>query len=579
MRKALLLVFSIYSLAAIAQNNFKAVISDRLWQDIEAQPNGWHHIGLQMADRVNAKALDLQLTAEGASIQERSIAVIAALKNKASATQADVLSFLDGNPLAQQKTIHSYWIANVIFLKAKKELIFELANRKDIQAIDLNAPIELVEYFEESCAMPPPPAPDGVESGLLAINADKLWKMGYTGAGRIAMGADTGIDPYHPSYTSRYMGWYKDAGESWYEWEDRSDFPYDCDGHGTHTLGTMIGLDRMTNDTIGVAFDANWIGALIICGFSPGTEDNIGAFQWAIDPDGDPATITDIPDVINNSWRDPSLQDECSSPYVDILQAAEAVGISIIFSAGNSGPGDSTLTPPHNINYDLVNLFSVGALNGNSPALPIASFSSRGPSRCGGTGSLEIKPEVSAPGQNVRSAYPDGEYNYLSGTSMASPHVAGAILLLRQAFPDVLGRDIKMALYMSARDLGEPGEDNTYGMGIIDLLAAFNWLVDQGYTPADPLAQNDVMLIKAQTREFYCENTSYPSFYVENKGTDTVTSLQVVMELPGLGRTETYDWTGVLLPGERGMIQTDGFTLPNGSWEMIATLENPNGGA
>ncbi|MEZ5056454.1 MAG: S8 family serine peptidase [Saprospiraceae bacterium] len=576
MKKALLFFFTIQAFVVFGQNNHKAFISERLLAEIEKDPDGWHHIGLQLEDRINVKDMDLQMTAENASIRERHVRVIKALKDKAAATQAPILKKLEGNPLAQQKTINTYWIANSIFLRAKKELIFELAERPDIKGIDLNAKLELVEYIEESCEAAPPPSPGGVEPGLLAINADKMWKMGYTGAGRIAMGADTGIDPFHPSFSSRYMGWYKDAGQTWYEWDPNNTFPSDCDGHGTHTLGTMIGLDRMMDDTIGVAFNANWIGALIICGFSPGTEDNIGSFEWAIDPDGDPNTIDDIPDVINNSWRDPSLQNECESVYVDVLQAMEAVGISVIFSAGNSGPGVSTLTPPHNINYDLVNVFSVGALNANNQNLPIANFSSRGPSICGDTGSLAIKPEVSAPGVSVRSAYPDGEYNLLSGTSMAAPHVAGAILLLREAFPDVLGREIKMALYMSARDLGDPGEDNVFGMGIIDVKAAFDWLVDQGYTPANPYVSNDVMIIKADIREFYCNSTVYPSYLVENMGTDTLRTLDIVMNFPEIPSSQTYTWTGELLPGERTMIQVDGFNLIPGQWDMIVDLENPN---
>jgi subtilisin family serine protease len=134
-------------------------------------------------------------------------------------------------------------------------------------------------------------------------------------------------------------------------------------------------------------------------------------------------------------------------------------------------------------NYDLVRFFAVGNVNANVASLPIASGSSRGPTVCSGTGSLKIKPEVSAPGTNVRSSVFNGNYTEYSGTSMAAPHVAGAIMILKEAFPELSGEDIMLALYFSAIDLGDEGEDNDYGMGIINLPAAYQYLVDEGNTP------------------------------------------------------------------------------------------------
>ena len=212
-----------------------------------------------------------------------------------------------------------------------------------------------------------------------------------------------------------------------------------------------------------------------------------------------------MPDAINNSWFDPGVNGECNSAYVNILNAAEAVGIAIVFSAGNDGPNASTITSPKNINTDLVNSFAVGAVNGNSNTFTIAGFSSRGPSICGGEESLLIKPEVSAPGQNVRSCELDGSYGLKSGTSMAAPHVAGAIVLLKEAFPTLTGTEIKLALYFTCRDLGTVGEDNTYGMGIIDVLAAFNYLVDQGNEPVEPGVENDIMFVDVVAEERNCD--------------------------------------------------------------------------
>src|SRR5690606_17277289 len=122
-----------------------------------------------------------------------------------------------------------------------------------------------------------------------------------------------------------------------------------------------------------------------------------------------------IPDVINNSWgRDNTVVNQdwspCSEVVIPVISAVQAAGIANVFSAGNEGPGVSTLGVPHNINTGLVNSFTVGAVNGNEPTGLIASFSSRGPSLCGGEGSILIKPEVSAPGVNVRSAIQNGGY-------------------------------------------------------------------------------------------------------------------------------------------------------------------------
>jgi hypothetical protein len=126
-------------------------------------------------------------------------------------------------------------------------------------------------------------------------------------------------------------------------------------------------------------------------------------------------------------------------------------------------------------------------VDGNYDHLPIASFSSRGPTTCT-QGGDPIKPEVTAPGNHIRSSWAGGYYVYMNGTSMATPHVSGAIALLKQAFPDKTGNELKQMLYETARDLGEPGEDNTYGMGIIDVYQAYI----ENAVPENPRPPNQV---------------------------------------------------------------------------------------
>ena len=142
---------------------------------------------------------------------------------------------------------------------------------------------------------------------------------------------------------------------------------------------------------------------------------------------------------------------------------------------------------PQRIKSNPVNVFSVGSVNGNVAfPQPISGFSTRGPSQCPSNGTLNIHPEVVAPGENVRSAWGMDGYNSISGTSMSSPHVSGAVLLLKEAFPQLTGAQLLTALYTTATDMGVTGEDNVYGNGLIDVHAAFLWLAQQ-HTPRDPL--------------------------------------------------------------------------------------------
>ncbi len=369
--------------------------------------------------------------------------------------------------------IQLFWIRNLIALKATPNVIYEIAEFDEVEMIYYDALLKRENPLNNQLTSA---NPNASEPGLRAIKANKLWEIGITGLGRLVMNIDTGVEGNNLSFKTRWRGTQVGINPkwAWFDPETNTNFPTDGDGgsqHGTHTMGIMCGLYESSHDTLGVAPQAQWIAAKTLTS-SPHTSKSIAAFQWAANPDSNINTMNDVPDAINNSWYDPEVaSSQCNGAggYWDVIDAVEALGTAVVFSAGNSGPSPSTITPPKNRISSAVNIFSVGAVDGNTPTYPIASFSSRGPSICPGPDSMTIKPEVSAPGVNVRSATGTNGFRYLDGTSMASPHVAGAIALLRQAAPFLTGTELKYYLYKSATDLGTVGEDNDYGKGIIDV--------------------------------------------------------------------------------------------------------------
>ncbi|MBC7884134.1 MAG: S8 family serine peptidase, partial [Saprospiraceae bacterium] len=276
-------------------------ISSKLAAYLSVTNDEWLSVHIVLADQINYKSWVNTQDQKRSDFSHRATTLISDLKHQAETSQIDLYRFLLQSDGVQKNGIKSHWLANAISCVVRKDMISQLMDRPDVRWIGQNVTLKQTDQSTHVTAATMPP--DSRERGLTAIHAPEMWALGYTGYGRKAFVADTGVDPSHPALAFQYNGILTNDHDSWFSFSDR-DKPFDCDLHGTHVAGTILGLDRKTNDTIGVAFNANWIAGGILCGI--GTEDNIGAFEWAMDPDNNPETTEDMPDVINNSWYDPS---------------------------------------------------------------------------------------------------------------------------------------------------------------------------------------------------------------------------------------------------------------------------------
>lgn len=572
-RILLTLLIAFYSMSLNAQSDdFRNKLSSQLSLINFEDTQGDITVNIALSDQFDFEAWKIKTAKQKISKHDKITGLINNQRQIARLSQSSLINYLKDSGA---NNIKSHWIANCVTATIDRKMLKNIALRSDVLWVGENALLKRTDEGNDNFENAPF-SPNGRERGLTAINAHKMWALGYTGYGGVLFTADTGVDPTHPAIQGQYRGTTADDKSSWYSYENQPKSPYDCGSHGTHVTGTVLGLDRITNDTIGVAFNAQWIGGAILCGV--GTADNIGAFEWSLNPDGDTTTTHDMPHVINNSWYDPSLGVlDCYSIYVPILELMEAAGIAVVFSAGNEGPDPNTITQPHNINIDELNTFTIGALNGNNANLPIATFSSRGPSHCPGEGSIKIKPEVSAPGVSVRSCVRNGLYGLNSGTSMAAPHVSGAILLLREAFPYLSSFDFKDALYNSCRDLGEVGEDNIFGKGIIDVYAAYEYLINKGNVPVAPSSRNDAAIVDVQHSLAACGNMISPVLTLSNEGTDTITTFTA--QIAYSSDTLYATWQGVLAPKSLNTIIFEPMQIVSGNHRFKFTVLNPNGTA
>jgi serine protease AprX len=388
-------------------------------------------------------------TVQGADRAARLQGVIRALQATANATQGPLTGLLNSwRSQGLVQSFESFWVFNGFSVTAESSVINELAQHPDVLSI-ASDDVQVV------------PAAGLPEPNISLVNAPALWDQGISGQGVVVANMDTGVDVSHPDLAARWRG----GSNSWFDpYGQHPAAPIDLNGHGTWTMGIMVGGDA-GGTSIGVAPGAQWIAVKIFNdrGRSTSTAIHRG-FQWLLDPDGDPNT-PDAPQVVNNSWT--YANPGCYLDFEPDLQALRAAGILPVFAAGNGGPyANSSYSPANN-----PSAFAVGATDNNDQ---IYVYSSRGPSTCGG--SSGPFPEIVAPGVNIRTTGLYSTYYTDSGTSFSAPQVTGGIALLLSAYPDLAAADQESALIHSGVDLGAPGADDAYGYGRLDLLAAFDWL-------------------------------------------------------------------------------------------------------
>lgn len=391
--------------------------------------------------------------------------IVQAMRDHAKQQHPALLAFLKAHGATAIKPL---WIVNSIAAKVPASLIPKLAKRRGVARVSSDATLGAPVFAPASLAVP--------EWNLMAIHAPELWGLGHTGAGVVVATMDTGVDVLHPDLAASYRG----GGNSWFDPHGQYASPADVagavSGHGTQTMGLIVAGDG-GGTSIGSAPGAQWIAAKIF--------DNQGdaqvsdfhlSFQWLLDPDNDPQT-DDAPDIVNGSFQT-AQAGICDTRFQADIQFLKMAGIAVVFAAGNSGPGASSSSSPAN----NPGSFAAGSVDNT---LTVAGSSARGPAPAGcGVG---LFPHLVAPGESVLttdlSLGGTASYATVSGTSFAAPHVAGSMALLLDAFPNLEVSALESALLDTATDLGEPGPDNVYGYGLLNVQAAYNLLAGSGQNP------------------------------------------------------------------------------------------------
>ncbi|GAA4227075.1 hypothetical protein FHR32_000157 [Streptosporangium album] len=366
-----------------------------------------------------------------------------------------------------------YWLVNTILVRgADAELVDRLGARSDVAGVRMAGSVKLPKPEVQPRALA---QAAGVEWGVDRVGAPRVWnELRVRGEGVVVATIDSGVQYDHPALATHYRGYR--AGGAYvhdYNWFDPtlvcgvpSVTPCDNNGHGTHTMGTIVGDDGGANHT-GVAPGATWITAKGCATSSCSDADLLAAGQWILAPTdlkGQNPRPDLAPNIVSNSWGGAAADPF----YQQIVSSWTQAGIFPVFAAGNEGPACGTAHSPGD--YD--GSYAVGAFGEDGQ---IASFSSRGAEDATG-----IKPNITAPGSSVRSSVPGGKYDVLSGTSMATPHVAGAIALLWSAAPSLRG-DIattrrlldETAVDTEDYSCGGTKENNrVWGQGRLDAFAA-----------------------------------------------------------------------------------------------------------
>ncbi|MEJ2853707.1 MULTISPECIES: Kelch repeat-containing protein [unclassified Saccharothrix] len=400
--------------------------------------------------------------------------VVDRLRETATSSQQDLVGELRTRAVKHQ----TFWVANRVLVRQGTAAVLDaVVARAGVAKVTVGHVFSVVQPRQTGRAA----QVDEVDWNVADTGADAVWReFGVRGDGVVVASIDTGVQFDHPALAAQYRGRRADGTvdhtRNWYDPDavcvPTGDRPCDDQGHGTHTMGTVVG-DGGEGNRIGVAPGARWIAAKGCQVTTCPEHALLAAGQWMLAPtdaagrDPDPAAR---PHVIMNAWED---QDGSNTWYRDVVRAWHAAGQFAAFAAGNNGQHRcASVSAP----ASYPESYAVGAHDRDNV---LTFFSGLGPSPVDGG----IKPNVTAPGVDVRSAALGGGYRVEGGTSMAVAHAVGAVALLLSAAPTLVG-DVpatRAALDGSARDPFYPdfigcgstaGADTLHGAGLLDAFAA-----------------------------------------------------------------------------------------------------------
>ncbi len=430
---------------------------------------------------------------------ERGWFVYETLKEQAEKTQSAAIAYLETTGL----TYKSFWLANRILVEqSDKTVLTSLQQFPNVISISAQKEYilyepEKAEITDETKSAQLTNEPKGIEPNITHVNAPDAWALGYDGTGLIVANIDTGVRYSHQALVGSYRGNNGDGtfdhNYNWYNPYDPSDnIPRDGNGHGTHTMGTMVGDDGGANQ-IGIAPGAEWMACAGCPDGSCWDVALLGCGEFIAAPtdlNGENADPDMRPNVVNNSWGD------CGQTYdpwfEEVIDGWHAAGVYPVFSNGNASncsypapPGLNTVGNPARSG----NVTGVGSSSRDTGTY--ASHSNWGPTDNPDTvnpvvGFEMLKPQVIAPGVNIRSSTPGSDTAYQSGwsgTSMSAPHVTGLVAMIMQAAPCLVGdyAAVETIIESTAIDMvysdGSPLTPTDFpnfatGWGEIDALAA-----------------------------------------------------------------------------------------------------------
>lgn len=421
---------------------------------------------------------------------ERGASVVAALQQTASRSQKGLIDALK----AEKAEFQPFWIVNAVRVTGSAALADRVARRTEVAAVS-----EAQSFPAPELTVADANTLAAVEWGVSAINADDVWStFNNTGEGVVVAGIDTGVKFDHPALVNQYRG--NVGGGVFnhnYSWWDPARTcgiatapPCDNVGVGTYTMGTVAGDDGAGNQ-IGVAPGVKWIDAKGCETSSCSDAALLSAAQWILAPtdvNGQNPKPEMRPHIVVNPWGGGP-----NNPWFgQAVNAWLASGIFPVFMAGNAGPGCGTASSPG----DYLGSYSVGAFD---EAGEIADYSGRG------SGVAVVKPDIAAPGHNVRSSIPAGNgYSTFNTTASAAAHVAGTVALLWSSAPSLKGNvaATKTLLDDAATDVsdltcgGTAGDNMVWGEGKLDALAAVE--AAPRSDPAPSISINDATVDEGQ---------------------------------------------------------------------------------